>query len=145
MTGGGGAADEEEGNVGGLPGVGEGEWSFCACQSLTAHQDLCNASSLHLQRRQSACLSSLFCAFHFLSLPFFSLFLLFLPLGYNSRRVHGGSRVFHPLEIPPPAPSWRLEATCVRQPSRFTVTGVDPENWLASPIYAVVRFLSHRH
>lgn len=107
--GGGGAADEEEGNVGGLPGVREG--SFCACQSLTAHQDLCTASSLNLQRRQSACFSSHFYAFHFLSLPFFSLFFFFHPFGYNSRRVHGGSWVFRLLELPPPPGGWRRAST----------------------------------
>lgn len=89
VTRGGGAADEEDGNVGGLPGVREG--SFCACQSLTAHQDLCDASSPNLQRRKSACFSSHFCAFVHTLL---SLFFSFLPCGSNSHRVHGGSWVF---------------------------------------------------
>lgn len=138
VTRGGGAADEEEGNVGGLPGVREG--SFCACQSLTAHQDLCTASSLNLQRRQSACFSSHFYAFHFLSLPFFSLFFssIHLVIIYvECTEVPGFSVCWNYLPL--------LAAGGGRQLNSFTVTGVDPENSLASPIYAVVQFPSHRH
>lgn len=105
VTRGRGAADEEEGCVGGLPGVRDGVF-LCLSES--------DCTSDFVRRVFTESLKTTIC------LPFFSfLCISFLvsplfppsfsssPPGYNSHRVHRGSRDFHLLELPPPPGYWR--------------------------------------